>query len=100
MGMSSGSDLFDSVATLILSIQMSDEDRVTLMTKLIDELRNLDWDTYDESMYTFSDNELVIEAFAANGLHSNEWWETYGDDDFEEEECPPGCCGGSNVCDT
>jgi hypothetical protein len=63
MGWSSANPIFDAVAVAMLQANVSHDKTVDVLAVLIDELRNGDWDTYDESYYAFEDEPAVVEAF-------------------------------------
>lgn len=59
MGWSGGSYIFDAVAQAVVEHKSAQE----VLTALINELLDRDWDEWAESMGEFRDNEVVWVAF-------------------------------------
>ena len=73
MGWDSGNEIFDPVCEeVIRQVEKADgmypDDAVSLLTVLIYEMQQGDWDTEDESLARFREHEYVVAAFAANGI--------------------------------
>jgi hypothetical protein len=68
MGWASGGEIFDEVAQALIEAKASDELKQRLLTRLIDKLRDGDWDTCDESLERFADDPAIVAAFADNGF--------------------------------
>jgi len=73
MGWNSGNEIFDPVCEeVIRQVEKTDgmypADAIALLTILIYEMQQGDWDTEDESLDKFQDYEYVVMAFAANGI--------------------------------
>ena len=67
MGWGSANEIFDPVAQALIKADASDELIVATLSKLIDKLRDGDWDTWDESRERFADSPAVQAAFAKVG---------------------------------
>ena len=71
MGWSSGTGIFDDIFPLIRDLELSEETRVKLVTKIIKTFEYSDWDGQDESQYA----EDPIFRAALRRLHPD--WDTY-----------------------
>lgn len=68
MGWSSGgSRVFDPVARALIEAGASDDLKRRTLGPLIDELRDLDWDTQDESLEEFRDDPVIVALFRERG---------------------------------
>lgn len=63
MGWSGGNYVFDPVARKARELALTDEQKTGLLTVLIRELQDRDWDTEDESLEEFKDDQAIVEAF-------------------------------------
>ena len=79
MGWASGGRIFDRVTRKLIELRTPDRVLTAVCADLIDELRDGDWDTLDESMATFQDNRAVIAAFRQA---ADDWL----DDETDEKE--------------
>lgn len=68
MGWSIGNEVFDPVARKARELELSDEQVTELLTVLIHGLQERDWDTEDESLDEFKDDEAIVEAFRRNDI--------------------------------
>lgn len=68
MGWSHGEEVFDDVARTVIETGAPAEIQRAILGKLIDRLRHVDWDTADESLREFRDNQLIIELFRERGI--------------------------------
>lgn len=76
MGWSSGARVFDAVAEELLAAKgMREEDRINVLTRLEDELSDLDWDCQCESEYW---DDPLIGRILGNTFEE--------DEDFDESE--------------
>jgi hypothetical protein len=69
MGWSAGNTVFDPVARKARELGLSDEQVTELLTILIRELQDRDWDTEDESLEEFEDDAAIVEAFRRQGIY-------------------------------
>lgn len=102
MGWASANPIFDETARKLIEVTgwpaMSDLDRATIITEvlsvLIREMQDEDWDTEGESLEEFKDNEAVVEAFRRNDIiiECGEHLAVPGEGDFwcERERGTPG----------
>ena len=65
MGWSGGNIVFDPVARKARELGLSDYQVTELLTTLIRELQDRDWDTEDESLRLFRDDPAIVAAFRA-----------------------------------
>ena len=63
MGWASANPIFDRTAQALLNCKAPDATITTVLTELIDALRDGDWDTLSESMDVFRGVEPVMAAF-------------------------------------
>lgn len=63
MGWNSANPIFDETARAVLNANIGSEKTTDILTVLIDQLRDGDWDTLDESINEFRDEPAVIAAF-------------------------------------
>ncbi len=66
MGWGSASGIFNDMADALIESGAPDEVITKTLAKTIGNLRGEDWDTYAESLYEFSSNPAVVEAFRQN----------------------------------
>lgn len=69
MGWSSANGIFDPVAQKLAELGASDELVTGVLETLIEQLQGGDWDTEDESLERFADDEAVVEAFRRRGVY-------------------------------
>lgn len=69
MGWNSANEIFDPVARKAQELGLTGEQRTELLSVLIDQLQQGDWDTEDESLDEFKDDEAVVEAFRRNKIY-------------------------------
>lgn len=70
MGWNTANEIFDPVAQAMIDEQCSYSDKVRVLGVLIASLRELDWDTEDESLDAFRDDEAIVEAFRQQGVYT------------------------------
>jgi hypothetical protein len=73
VGWGSGNEIFDPVCEeIIRQVEKADglypDDATKLLTVLVYEMQQGDWDTEDESLSRFQDYDYVVKAFEANGI--------------------------------
>lgn len=51
MGWCSGTDIFDKVAEKLIDMKLPEEQQEEILTVLIDEMENHDWDCQSDSAY-------------------------------------------------
>jgi hypothetical protein len=73
MGWASAGNIFDPVAQVLIDCGAPDDLKTRALGKLIDTLRDGDWDTCEESLEGFEHDPAVVQAFRDNGivLHCN-----------------------------
>ncbi|APY88200.1 hypothetical protein DCW30_05720 [Streptomyces alfalfae] len=69
MGWNSASRIFDPVATALQKANADDNTKRTVLSGLIRELQDGDWDTEDESLEDFLDDPAIVSAFADRNVH-------------------------------
>lgn len=95
MGWASAGEIFDPIARALIDLGASSEVKRGVLTTLIRQLQDGDWDTEGESLDEFRNDPIVVEAFARQGVshHPN----GYGTIGFREgigwvlhcEDCSP-----------
>lgn len=70
MGWGSASSIFDVVADALIAAGASDELKLNTLSPLIKELRDGDWDTWDESMDRYAGDSVIMQAFRASGCYT------------------------------
>lgn len=65
---SAGSKFFNPVARALQEAGASDELKERVLTPLIANLQNEDWDTELDSLQDFLDDPAIVKAFTANGI--------------------------------
>lgn len=68
MGWASGGNVFDPVARSLVDCGADDATKRKVLGKLIDTLRDADWDTCNESLEEFEDDPAIVQAFRDNGV--------------------------------
>ena len=68
MGWSSAGDIFDPVAASLIEAGASNTIKRRVLGQLIDNLTMGDWDTQDESLRVFKDDEMIVALFAERGF--------------------------------
>jgi hypothetical protein len=63
MGWASASEIFDPVAQTLVDLNADAANKRALLTMLIDKLRDLDWDTWDESLQAWRTDPAIVSAF-------------------------------------
>lgn len=80
MGWNGAGEIFEPIATAILDSDMDDGRIEEVLTLLISQLQNADWDTEDESLEEFLDYPAVVKAFATCGVVNREKCDECGRD--------------------
>lgn len=65
---SGGSRIFDPVTRALIAAGANDDIKRQTLGPLIDELRELDWDTEDESLEEFRDDPVIVALFRERGV--------------------------------
>jgi hypothetical protein len=68
MGRSDVNPVFDEVARKMSELGVADDIRTEVLSVLISQLQEYDWDTEDESLAEFEDDPAVVEAFRRNDI--------------------------------
>ena len=68
MGWTGGNTVFDPVARKARELGLTDEQVTGLLTIVIRELQDRGWDTEDESLREFRDDEAIVAAFRAQEI--------------------------------
>lgn len=73
MGWNTANDVFDPICEeVIRQTEKSDglypSDAISLLTVIIHEFQESDWDTEDESLRRFREYDYVVKAFANNDI--------------------------------
>ncbi|WP_326637323.1 hypothetical protein OG884_26660 [Streptosporangium sp. NBC_01755] len=68
MGWASGGVIFDDVAHALIEAGAADELKRRTLGKLIDWLREEDWDTETESLEEFRDDSVIVALFRERGI--------------------------------
>ncbi len=63
MGWASAGAIFDPVAKAMVELGAPDEMKVRVLGDLIGALQEGDWDTENESLDQFKDDQAIVEAF-------------------------------------
>lgn len=66
MGWAGANPIFGSTAQKMIDLKVSPEIKTEVLAVLIRELQTGDWDTEDESLGEFKDDEAIVEAFRRN----------------------------------
>jgi hypothetical protein len=66
MGWGSARDIFDPVAQVLIDLKATPDKMREVLTPLIRQLVENDWDTTDESLEKFQDHPAIVECFRAN----------------------------------
>lgn len=66
---SAGLTFFNPVARSLIEASASDELKEKVLTKLIADLQEEDWDTELDSLQLFLDDPAIVRAFANNNIH-------------------------------
>lgn len=61
-------EIFEDVANVVITLGASDEMKRVILGKLIDKLRDGDWDTEEESLEEFRGDPVIVELFAKRGV--------------------------------
>lgn len=69
MGWASAGELFDNVARALVKAGASAETKREALGPLIDKLRDMDWDTEDESCEEFKHDPTIRALFAERGIY-------------------------------
>ena len=69
MGWNSANRIFDPVAKALIDTGAAHDATRKVLSELISELRDGDWDTCDESLEDFLDDPAIIAAFADHNVH-------------------------------
>ena len=72
MGWNSANRIFDPVAKALIDTGADDTTKRKVLSDLISELRDGDWDTCDESLEDFLDQPAVIAAFHDHNIHTQD----------------------------
>lgn len=65
---SAGYRIFDPVAHALIEAEASDGLTRKTLGSLIDQLRELDWDTEHDSLDQFRDDTIIVAVFAERGI--------------------------------
>lgn len=68
MGWASAGEIFDPVAQAMIDLGATAEMTTKVLSTLIAQLQEGDWDTEDESLGEFQDHPAIVEAFRQNGI--------------------------------
>ncbi len=68
MGWSSTNDMFDLVAQTLSDLKATPDTKREVLGMMIKRLRDMDWDTCDESLEKFANDPAVVQAFADNEI--------------------------------
>lgn len=71
MGWGSAGSIFDPTIQALIDSGATDDVIIKVAVNLINNLRDNDWDTYDESLEGFKDNRAVVAAFAECGIRKS-----------------------------
>jgi hypothetical protein len=63
MGWASAGAIFDPAAKAMVELNAPDEMKIRVLGDLIGALQEGDWDTENESLEEFADDEAIVEAF-------------------------------------
>jgi hypothetical protein len=81
MGWASGSEVFDPVAKALIDGGADDTLKTNVCSVLINQLRERGWDTEEESLGLFEEDDAIVRAFRQNGItlkcheeHDTETW--------------------------
>jgi len=69
MGWSSANEIFNPVARSLQEVGVSDQTKRKVLGDLIGGLQDGDWDTEDESLEEFLDDQAIVSAFADHDVH-------------------------------
>ena len=72
MGWNSANRIFDPVAKALVNTGAADDVTRKVLSDLISELRDGDWDTCDESLEDFLGQPAVIAAFHDHNIHTQD----------------------------
>lgn len=68
MGWASGGEIFDDVARALIDAGVGERVKHTVLGRLIDKLRDGDWDTEGESLEQFGDDPVIVALFRERGV--------------------------------
>lgn len=93
MGWNSANEIFDPIARALIELHAPDEMKVQILSNLIAQLQEMDWDTEDESLEEFKDDLAIVEAFRQHEVifqcdhpdGSDGWCELERDHDGDHE---------------
>jgi O-phosphoseryl-tRNA(Cys) synthetase len=71
MGWASGGEIFDDVTQALIDAGVHGEQLTSTCEKMIEQFRDMDWDTEEESLETFQDSPDVVEAFRRHDIHAD-----------------------------
>ncbi|MET9713737.1 hypothetical protein [Nocardiopsis alba] len=69
MGWASAGTIFNNVARSLNAAGTSEDTKRRVLGQLIDNLRDGDWDTEDESLDEFREDPVIVDLFAQRGIH-------------------------------
>lgn len=69
MGWASAGLIFNNVARSLIAASASEDIKRHTLGVLIDDLRDGDWDTEDESLEEFQHDAVIVDLFAQRGIH-------------------------------
>ena len=88
MGWASGGEIFDCVAKALIDAEASDDIKRNALGRLIGSLQDGDWDTEDESLERFKDDQVIVELFRERGITLD--GDDGDDDDGDDDDDDPG----------
>ena len=68
MGWAAGSEVFNRVARDLINIRATEWAKRQVLGNLINELRDMGWDTIDESLYEFRNDPVIAGLFKEHGF--------------------------------
>lgn len=69
VGWASAGTIFNNVARSLNAAGTSEDTKRRVLGQLIDNLRDGDWDTEDESLDEFREDPVIVDLFAQRGIH-------------------------------
>ena len=100
MGWASGSEIFDPVAQALIDLDADANTKRRVLGKLLDKLRDEDWDTADESLQEFRGDPVIVQIFYDRGIGNSagDYPEGVLGYDEERNEWTLTCEGGRDGC--
>jgi hypothetical protein len=72
MGWASAGSIFDPVARALIGLGASGQVMRDVLGPLIDALQENGWDTEDESLDAFADDQVIVALFRERGITTDE----------------------------